>query len=148
MLFLSAFSCSKKKTIGEPYILYEVHGTVYGSYTKVTDGAEPVRVTVPLKGIKVISDSSSEVAYTSDAGRFVIYGRSVPTSQVTIAFEDTDGENNHGLFLKSSPIITLRKKKEGGDRNYEGYWFASGVKVTMLRKDDNLEIDPNPGEFL
>ena len=37
--------------IGEPYILYEVHGVVYGS--------------------------SSEVAYTSNEGRFVVYGRSV-----------------------------------------------------------------------
>lgn len=147
VFFLTAFSCSKKKTIGEPYILYEVHGTVYGSYFKESEGEDPVKVTVPLKGIKVTSDSSSEPAYTSAAGNFVVYGRSVPSSVVTIAFTDEDGENNHGLFQKLNKMVTLRQMKEGGDRNYEGYWIATNVEVTMLKKEDAMESDPNPDRF-
>jgi hypothetical protein len=146
-LLLTSFSCSKKKTIGEPYILYEIHGTVYGSYYKEKEGAGKELVTSPIKDIKVISDSSSEVAYTSDAGRFVVYGRSVPTQTVSIAFEDTDGDNNHGTFLRTTKHVTLRKMKDGADRNYEGYWIASGVEVTMLRKTDSMESDPDLDKF-
>lgn len=39
-LSLTAFSCSKKKTIGDPYMLFEVHGTVYGDH-KVADESTP-----------------------------------------------------------------------------------------------------------
>jgi hypothetical protein len=147
VLFATAFSCSKKQTIGEPYILYEVHGTVYGSYYKDVEGGGKEYVTTPLKGIKVISDSSSEAAYTSAKGTFVVYGRSVPSETVTIAFEDEDVENNHGLFLRTTKRVTLRKQKEGGDRNYEGYWIATGVEVTMLKKDDSLDTDPDPDDL-
>ena len=147
VLFTTAFSCSKKQTIGEPYILYEVHGIVYGSYYKELDGAKKELVTAPIRGIKVISDSSSETAYTSNEGRFVVYGRSVPTETITIAFEDADGENNHGTYLRQTKHVTLRKLKEGGDRNYEGYLIATDVKVTLLRKEDTMDPDPNPDEL-
>ena len=147
VLLLTSFSCSKKKTIGEPYILYEVHGTVYGSYMKENENGVLEQVSVPLKGIKVTSDSSSEAAYTSKSGKFVVYGRSVPSEIVTIAFTDDDGENNHGLFLKSDKKVTLRQIKEGGDRNYEGYWIATDVEVTMLKKEDAMESDPNLDKF-
>ena len=147
VFFTTAFSCSKKQTIGEPYILYEVHGIVYGSYYKELEGSNKELVTSPIKGIKVISDSSSEAAYTSNAGRFVVYGRSVPTETVTIAFEDVDGENNHGTFLRTTQRVTLHKKKDGGDRNYEGYWIATDVEVKLLRKEDTLDPNPNPDEL-
>lgn len=146
-LLLTSFSCSKKKTIGEPYILYEIHGTVYGSYYKEKEDNTQELITAPIKGINVISDSSSEVATTSDAGRFVVYGRSAPSQTVSIAFEDTDGDNNHGTFLRTTKRVTLRKMKEGGDRNYEGYWIASGVEVIMLRKGDSLDPDPGLDEL-
>ena len=147
VFFTTAFSCSKKQTIGEPFILYEVHGVVCGSYFKEVEGGGKEYVTVPLKGIKVTSDSSSEAAYTSEQGSFVVYGRSVPMETVEIAFEDVDVENNHGLFLRTTQRVTLRKQKEGGDRNYEGYWIATDVKVTMLKKDDSLDVNPNPDEL-
>lgn len=147
VFFTTAFSCSKKQTIGEPFILYEVHGVVYGSYFKEVEGGGKEYITVPLKGIKVTSDSSSEAAYTSDQGNFVVYGRSVPMETVEIAFEDEDVENNHGLFLRTTKRVTLRKQKESGDRNYEGYWIATGVEVTMLKKDDSLDVNPNPDEL-
>ena len=147
VFFTTAFSCSKKQTIGEPFILYEVHGVVYGSYFKEVEGGGKEYITVPLKGIKVTSDSSSEAAYTSEQGSFVVYGRSVPMEKVEIAFEDVDVENNHGLFLRTTQHVTLRKQKEGGDRNYEGYWIATDVKVTMLKKDDSLDVNPNPDEL-
>ena len=127
--------------------MYEVHGTVYGSYMKENENGVLEQVSVPLKGIKVTSDSSSEAAYTSKSGKFVVYGRSVPSEIVTIAFTDDDGENNHGLFLKSDKKVTLRQIKEGGDRNYEGYWIATDVEVTMLKKEDAMESDPNLDKF-
>lgn len=144
---LTAFSCSKKQTIGEPFILYEIHGTVYGSYyvdnTETPEEGDKKRVTSPLKGIRVIPDSSSESVYTSNEGHFVVYGRSVPASVVTIAFEDQDAENNHGAFMRKTQRIELRQKSAGGDRNYEGYWIATGVEVNMFLKNDNLESDPD-----
>ena len=143
---LTAFSCSKKKTIGEPYILSEIHGTVDGAHyvddTSTPEDGDKKRVTSPLKGIRVISDSSSESAYTSNEGRFVVYGRSVPASVVIIAFEDQDGENNHGTFMRKTQRIELRQKSAGGDRNYEGYWIATDVEVNMVLKNDNMETDP------
>ena len=76
-LSLTAFSCSKKKTIGDPYMLFEVHGTVYGDH-KVADESTPqegdsVLVTLPVKGIRVTS-GNSEAVYTGSDGSFVIYG--------------------------------------------------------------------------
>lgn len=127
--------------------MYEVHGTVYGSYMEENENGVLEQVSVPLKGIKVTSDSSSEAAYTSKSGKFVVYGRSVPSEIVTIAFTDDDGENNHGLFLKSDKKVTLRQIKEGGDRNYEGYWIATDVEVTMLKKEDAMESDPDLDKF-
>lgn len=145
VIFLSAFSCSKKKTIGEPYILYEIHGTVYGAYyvdnVDTPEEDDMVKVTSPLKGIKVITDDSSEPVYTSKEGKFVAYGRSVPTDVVEVVFEDQDGENNHGTFLKKKQRIQLRQRSEGGDRNYEGYWIATDVQINMFLKTDNLEFD-------
>ena len=146
VFFLSAFSCSKKKTIGEPYILYEVHGVVSGTYyvdnTDTPASGDKKRVTGPLKGIKVTSDSSSEPAYTSENGRFVVYGRSVPTDVVNIAFEDVDVDNHHGTFLRQVKSISLRQRSPGEGRNYEGYWVATDVEVNMLLKNDELDVDP------
>ena len=73
----------------------------------------------------------------------MVYGRSVPASVVTIAFEDQDGENNHGTFMRKTQMIELRQRNAGGDRNYEGYWIATDVEVNMFLKNDNLESDPD-----
>ena len=147
VLCLTAFSCSKKQTIGEPFILYEIHGVVYGTYyvdnTETPETDDKKKVTSHLKGIRVISDSSSDPVYTSNEGRFVVYGRSVPTDEVTISFEDQDAESNHGTFTRKSQRVKLRQKSAGGDRNYEGYWIATDVEVTMFLKNDNLETDPD-----
>lgn len=146
VFFLTAFSCSKKKTIGDPYILYEVHGIVNGTYnvdnTDTPTPGDTKRVTGPLKGIKVTSDSSSEPAYTSENGSFVVYGRSIPIDVVNIAFEDVDVDNNHGTFLRQVKQIRLHQRSPGEGRNYEGYWIATGVEINMLLKGDDLDVDP------
>ena len=66
----------------------------------------------------------------------------VPSETVTIAFEDVDGDGNHGTFQTKTQMVTLRQRSPGGDRNYEGYWIATGVEVSMLLKDDELNTDP------
>lgn len=144
---LTAFSCSKQKVIGNPYIMFEVRGTVYGiHYVEDTDTPEEgdlKKVTSPIEGIMVTSDVSSEPAYTTPEGKFVVYGRGPVSDMVSIKFEDKDGGNNHGLFLTTKKSVLLHQTKPGDDRNYEGYWVATGVEVTLLPKDD--ELDPNPG---
>lgn len=143
---LTSFSCSKQKVIGNPYIMFEVRGTVYGAYnvenTDTPEEGDFKRVTSPIEGIKVTSDVSSEPAYTTPEGKFVVYGRGPVSDNVSIKFEDKDGENNHGLFLTTKRSVNLRQTKPGDDRNYEGYWIATGVEVTLLLKDDDL--NPNP----
>lgn len=138
---LLSFSCSKKKSIGEPYILYEVRGKVTGTVTE--DG---VKVTYPLKGIKVSSDSSSEPAYTSADGSFVVFGRGVPVDVATLKFEDEDRDSNHGTFLRTSKTVRLKRRDAGDGGNYQGYWYAMGVDVNMLPKNDELNPDPTPGD--
>ena len=100
---LMAFSCSKKKTIGDPYILFEIHGTVYGD-CPVADETTPqpddyVMVSQPLKGVKV-SSGNNEAVYTNSNGTFVIYGRSNPGTSVAIVIEDEDGASNGGPFQR------------------------------------------------
>lgn len=145
-LSLTAFSCSKKKTIGDPYMLFEVHGTVYGDH-KVADESTPqegdsVLVTLPVKGIRVTS-GNSEAVYTGSDGSFVIYGRSVPGSSVSLVFTDEDRYANGGPYQKQSKTVILRQRDAGDDLNYRGYWFASEVEVKMLLKNESLNPDPS-----
>ena len=123
-------SCSKKKTIGSPYILYEIHGTV-------TDGDGNF-----LKGISVSSgESGSDV--TSANGEFVIYGRSVPSEYADIVCEDTDGSNNGGDFMKTTVSVQM-KLRSAGSGNNKGNYFASGVVVQMLLKNEGMQDDVTP----
>ncbi len=142
---LMAFSCSKKKTIGEPYILFEVHGTVYGDQT-VPDDSTPQKddymtVTMPVKGIKVTSGNNDPV-YTNADGQFVFYGRSVPGSSVTLVLQDDDSASNGGPYQKQNKTVQLRQRDAGDAGNYRGYWFASGVEVNMLLKNESIDPDP------
>lgn len=146
-LCLTAFSCSKQKAIGNPYIMFEVRGTVYGIYyvenTDTPEEGDLMKVTSPIEGIKVTTDISSEPALTTSKGNFVVYGRGPVSDHTTIKFEDPDGDGNHGHFLTTKKSVLLHQTKPGDDKNYEGYWVATGVEVTLLQKDD--ELDPNPG---
>ena len=135
---LMAFSCSKKKTIGDPYMLYEVHGTVYGDQ-KVLDTSTPqeddyVTVTLPLKNIRV--------SYTNTDGKFVLYGRSNPGTSISLVFQDDDAAMNGGPYQKLTKTIELRQRDAGDSGNYRGYWFASGVEVKMLLKSESINPEP------
>lgn len=146
---LMAFSCSKKKTIGDPYMLFEIHGTVYGD-RDVKDESTPepddyVTVSMPVKGIKV-SAGNNEPVYTDSKGEFVIYGRSNPGDSVDLVFTDEDGTSNEGPYQRLNKTVLLRQRDAGDAGNYRGYWFASGVEVKMLRKNESL--DPTPGPFV
>ena len=142
---LMAFSCSKKKTIGDPYMLYEVHGTVYGDQN-ILDTSTPqeddyVTVTLPLKGIK-ISSGDGDPVYANSNGEFVIYGRSNPGNSIALVFVDDDSTMNGGPYQKQTKIINLRQRDAGDSGNYRGYWFASGVEVKMLLKNESINPDP------
>ena len=142
---LMAFSCSKKKTIGDPYMLYEVHGTVYGDQ-KVLDTSTPqeddyVTVTLPLKNIRV-SSGDGDPAYTNADGKFVLYGRSNPGTSISLVFQDDDAAMNGGPYQKLTKTIELRQRDAGDSGNYRGYWFASGVEVKMLLKSESINPEP------
>ena len=130
MVFLLAISCSSKKTIGDPYILYEIHGQVLDQ-----DGN-------PLKDIVVYSGDSDEDK-TSANGEFVIFGRSVPARYVSLTCEDKDGDLNGGSYIKTSVSVEL-KLRSAGSGNNKGNYFASGVEVRMILKNDDLQDDMNP----
>ena len=142
---LMAFSCSKKKTIGDPYMLYEVHGTVYGDQ-KVLDTStlqedDYVTVTLPLKNIRV-SSGDGDPAYTNADGKFVLYGRSNPGTSISLVFQDDDAAMNGGPYQKLTKTIELRQRDAGDSGNYRGYWFASGVEVKMLLKSESINPEP------
>lgn len=142
---LMAFSCSKKKTIGEPYMLFEVHGTVYGDCNvKDESTSEPddyVTVSMPVKGIKV-SVGNNDPVYTNSKGEFIIYGRSTPGDSIDLLFEDVDGTSNEGPYLRQNRTVPLRQRDAGDAGNYRGYWFASGLEVKMLLKNESINPDP------
>lgn len=142
---LMAFSCSKKKTIGEPYMLFEVHGTVYGDCNvKDESTSEPddyVTVAMPVKGIKV-SVGTNDPVYTNSKGEFIIYGRSTPGDSIDLLFEDVDGSSNEGPYLRQNKAVPLRQRDAGDAGNYRGYWFASGLEVKMLLKNESINPDP------
>ena len=123
-------SCSKEQ-IGDPYMLFEVHG-------RVVDAAGN-----PLQGINVIS-GYSDVQVTNINGSFSFYGRSVPSDRVMLTFEDKDGTGNGGEFVKVTKEITLNEKTPGSETgNYKGTFFAGDVEVVMLMKES--EMNPDSG---
>lgn len=146
-MLLMAFSCSKKKTIGNPYILFEIHGTVYGD-RKIPNEQTPqpddsVVVELPIEGIRV-SCGTSEPVYTGPNGKFVLYGRSNPGDSVTLLFKDEDLEVNGGPYQKLNLPVQLRQRDAGDGGNYMGYWFASGIKAKLIQKEETINPDPSP----
>ena len=137
-LSLTAFSCSKKKTIGDPYILFEIRGTVYGEHTDTPAEGDYKYVTGPVQGIKVSSGFADPV-YTTKDGNFVFYGRQAPSDVATLVFTDEDGGVNGGPYQKLTQNVRMIQKEAGGDRNYEGSWFASGVEVNLFLKTEDMD---------
>lgn len=123
-----AASCDKEQT-GDPYMLFEIHGTVVDSEGN------------PLKGIHVTS-GLSDAQTTNVNGVFTFYGRSAPTSLVVMSFEDRDGEANGGEFANLSMAVQVNEKTPGiaGD-NFKGTYYAGGVEVVMLKKNDQMNPD-------
>lgn len=133
-IFICAFaaaafmSCSKEQT-GDPFMLFEVHGKVMDA-----DGN-------PLEDIHVIS-GQADVQKTNLNGDFTFFGRSVPSERVLLTFEDKDGEDNGGEFVKMTMEIPLVEKTPGSG-NYKGTFFAGDVEVVMVSK--NMEMNPDSG---
>ncbi len=121
-------SCSKEQ-VGDPYIIFEIHGKVVDA-----DGT-------PVGGIRVASGLSEE-STTNVNGSFIFYGRSVPVSSVVLTFEDKDKDENGGEFATMSMEIPLNKKSSvGASGNFKGAFFAGDVEVVMLKKKDDLNPD-------
>lgn len=132
ILLLIAFvagSCSKGEQIGDSYMLFEIHGAVMDE-----DGN-------PIDGIQV-SSGYSDAQYTNINGNFSFYGRSTPMSHVVLTFEDKDGTENGGQFVKRSVEVLVYEKTPGSEMgNFKGTYFASGVDVIMLKKEGDLNPD-------
>ena len=127
LVFLCA-SCNKEQ-IGSPYMLFEVHG-------KVTDSENN-----PLPGI-LVSSGLADVQKTNVNGLFAIYGRTAPSSMITLSFEDSDGDDNGGEFSRMSKQILLNEKTPGNPSgNYRGTYFAGGVEVIMIEKKGQMNQD-------
>ena len=122
-------SCSKEQ-VGDPYMLFEIHG-------KVMDAAGN-----PLEGINVIA-GQADVQKTNVNGNFTFHGRTVPSDHVLLTFEDKDGDDNGGEFVKKTVEIPLRQKTPGTSGNYKGTYFAGDVEVIMVSK--NVEMNPDSG---
>lgn len=120
-------SCSKEQT-GNPYMLFEVHG-------KVVD-----QEGLPISGIQISSGQADE-RRTNENGSFIFYGKSAPTSYVVLKFEDKD-EGNGGEFATQIIEIEVTQKSPGSETgNYKGTYFAGGVEVVMLNKEDGVNPD-------
>ena len=110
-------------------MLFEVHGKVID-----VDGN-------PLEGIHVIS-GQADIQKTNINGVFTFFGRSVPSDHVLLTFEDKDGDQNGGEFLKKTMEISLVQKSPGSG-NIVGTFFAGDVEVVMVSK--NMEMNPDSG---
>ena len=121
-------SCSKEQ-LGDPYMLFEIHGKVMD-----VDGN-------PLQGINVIS-GYSDVQVTNINGSFSFYGRSIPSDRVMLTFEDKDGADNGGEFVKITKEISVNQKTPGSKTgNYKGTFFAGDLEIVMLQKESELNPD-------
>ena len=97
----------------------------------------------PIQGIQV-SSGYSDVQSTNINGNFSFYGRSTPTTYVVLTFEDKDGADNGGIFVKRAVEVLVNEKTPGSEMgNFSGTYFASDVEVVMLKKED--ELDPDSG---
>ena len=63
-------------------------------------------------------------------------------SHVVLTFEDKDGTENGGQFVKRSVEVLVYEKTPGSEMgNFKGTYFASGVDVIMLKKEGDLNPD-------
>lgn len=110
-------------------MLFEIHG-------KVMDAEGN-----PLPGINVIS-GMSDVQVTNSNGSFSFYGRTVPAEHVLLSFEDKDGADNGGEFVKMTKEIAVNLKTPGTETgNFKGTFFAGDVEIIMLKKESELNPD-------
>lgn len=123
-------SCSAAEPIGEPYILFEVHGTVMDQEGN------------PIQGIEVSAGTSDNVK-TNLNGNFTFNGRSVPMSAAKLTFTDKDGQDNGGEFQKQTVYVEMNLKIPGEEYgNFKGKYFAQNVEVRMIPKNDVINPDP------
>ena len=121
-------SCSKMQ-VSEPYILFEIHGKVVD-----VDGN-------PLQGINVIAPNS-DMQLTNTNGSFSFYGRSVPSDRLKLTFEDKDGKDNGGDFLKVVKEIRMNEKTPGSATgSFKGTFYAGDVQIVMLSREQDLDSD-------
>ena len=130
VLAVAASSSCSKEQVGDPYILFEVHG-------KVTDADGN-----PIPGIKVLS-GVTDAQETNSNGNFTFFGRSVPSASVILTFEDKDGDKNGGEFVTMSQEVSLIMKTSGSATgNFKGTYYADQVTVVMLAKKlDKTDTD-------
>ena len=126
---VTLMSCSKEQN-GDPFMLFEIYGKVMDA-----DGN-------PLEGINVIA-GQGDVQKTNLNGNFAFYGRTVPSDHVLLTFEDKDGDENGGEFVKQTMEIPIVQKSPGTSGNYKGTFFAGDVEVFMVSK--NVEMNPDSG---
>lgn len=125
--------CSKPEQIGGPYMLFEIHGTVMDEAGN------------PIEGIEV-SAGQSDIVKTNVNGRFSFHGRSAPMTYAILTFEDKDGEENGGEFLKSDRNIPIAEKIPGDKNgNFKGKFFAQNVEIILILKTSS--IDPDSGNL-
>lgn len=121
---LVAASCSTGDLVSEIYLLFEIQGTVMDE-----DGN-------PIEGIQV-SSGDSDAQFTNIDGSFSFYGRSAPTTSVTLTFEDTDGVEKGGCFVQRDVEVVVQEKTPGSEvGNFMGTYFASGVEVVLSKTAD------------
>jgi hypothetical protein len=89
-----------------------------------------------------VSAGYSDVLSTNINGNFSFFGRSTPSASVILTFEDKDGADNGGMFVKRIVEVQVKEKTPGSEMgNFSGTYFASGVEVVMLKKEDTLDPD-------
>ena len=130
LLAAALLSCSKAESIGEPYMLFEIHGIVMDQ-----DGNA-------IEGIQV-SGGNSDVVKTNVNGRFSYHGRSVPMTVARLTFEDKDGDNNGGEFQKLTVDVEMNLKIKGEEYgNFKGKYFAQDVEIRLFPKNATISPDP------
>lgn len=113
---------------GAPYADFEVYG-------KITDS----ELQQPIFGITVAARDNSgfgdvlATTTTDQEGRYELKGSFFPSSSITIAAIDTDGEDNGGKFSSTGITVRLEKDSSGSDGWYSGKYTAEQADLIMYR---------------
>lgn len=131
LLGFSAVGCNSpfiaREEYGSPYADFEVKG-------KVVDA----ELSQPVQGLKVSAmeqngNPQPVVTGTTDAeGRFSLSGSFFPSESVLVKVEDTDQEENGGLFQTATVSVSLEHVSDG-EGWYSGMFSAGDVEVTVTR---------------